>query len=47
VDFLVEMFYEKNPNPDVEIRKVFTRLLHLHRLHWFGYRHVGKDTKDA
>lgn len=46
VNFLVEMFHEKNPNPDMEIRKVFTRLLHTHRLHWFGCRHVGKDIHD-
>jgi hypothetical protein len=47
VNLLVEIFYEKNPNPGVEIRKVFTRLLHLHRLHWFGCCHAGKDIRDT
>lgn len=42
VKFLIELFYEKNPNPDSEIRKVFTRLLHVHNLHWTGCFHRGK-----
>lgn len=46
VDFLVKKFYEKNPNPDSGIRKVFTRILHSHKLHWFGCVHEGKDRCD-
>ena len=46
VNYLVEKFYEKNPDPDKEIRKVFTRILHIHRLHWFGCRHGGKIRYD-
>jgi hypothetical protein len=43
VNFLIELFCEKNPNPDVDIRKVFTRILHVHNLHWSGCSHKGKD----
>lgn len=42
VDFLVNKFFDKNPEPDKEIRKSFTRILHSHRLHWFGCVHSGK-----
>lgn len=46
VNYLVDRFYNNNPNPDKEIRKVFTRILHAHRLHWFGCRHSGKNRYD-
>ena len=39
VNFLVEKFYENNPDPERDIRKVFTRILHLHNLHWKGCYH--------
>ena len=42
INFLVKIFLEKNPDPDSEIRKVFTRLLHNHGLCWFGCVHEGK-----
>lgn len=47
VNFLIELFYEKNPNPDMEIRKAFTRMLHLHNLHWPGCFHRGKDVYNS
>jgi hypothetical protein len=47
VDFLTRLFYENNPDPDEEIRKVFTRILHLHKLHWLGCRHSGKYRYDV
>lgn len=47
VDFLIGKFYEKNQNPDADIRCVFTRILHTHKLHWFGCRHDGKDRYDV
>ncbi len=47
IDFLIRIFYEKNPNPDGDIRKSFTRILHTHKLHWFGCRHEGKDRPDV
>lgn len=47
IDFLVGKFYEKNQNPDADIRSVFTRILHAHKLHWFGCRHGGKDRYDT
>ena len=47
VNFLTNMFYEKNPDPDGDIRKAFTRTLHVHKLHWFGCRHEGKDRNDT
>lgn len=34
VDFLVAKFFMVNENPDHGIRKVFTRILHQHGLHW-------------
>lgn len=34
VDFLVTKFFMINENPDANIRKVFTRILHQHGLHW-------------
>ena len=42
INFLVTKFLEKNPDPNSEIRKVFTRLLHNHGLCWFGCLHGGK-----
>lgn len=36
VKFLVEKFYENNKNPDKGLKRAFTRLLHLHGLHWSG-----------
>lgn len=42
INFLVAKFFEINPNPDSEIRKVFTRILHNYGLCWFGCRHEGK-----
>ena len=33
-NFLVEKFYENNPNPEKGLKKAFTKLLHLHGLHW-------------
>lgn len=42
VDFIVEKFFEKNPEPNMEIRKVFTRILHQHGLCWAGCIHTGK-----
>lgn len=43
VDFLIKKFFDKNPDPDKEIRKIFTRILHYYRLHWFGCCHSGKS----
>lgn len=34
VDFLVAKFFNANENPDANMRKVFTRILHSHGLHW-------------
>jgi hypothetical protein len=34
VDFLVEKFYKNNPDPDPNIKKAFTRILHDNGLHW-------------
>lgn len=34
VDFLVKLFYEKNPEPDSGAKSVFTRLLNYHALSW-------------
>ncbi len=34
VDFLVGKFLRVNEDPDSGIRKVFTRILHQHGLHW-------------
>lgn len=36
VDFLVNKFLTKNPDPDESLRKVFSRLLHSNGLHWYG-----------
>ena len=36
VNFLVEKFYENNKNPEKGLKRAFTRLLHLHGLHWSG-----------
>jgi hypothetical protein len=41
VDFLVKKFYEKNPNPEMGLKKAFTRLLHLNKLHW-SEEYTGK-----
>lgn len=53
INFLVEKFFEKNPDADSDIRKVFTRVLHSHGLCWFGcvhgklraFRHKDSDVK--
>lgn len=42
VNFLVNKFYEKNPDPERGLKKAFTRLLHLHRLHWPG-EYIGRN----
>ena len=34
VDFLVEKFFRMNEYPEIGMRKVFTRILHDHGLHW-------------
>lgn len=34
VDFLVQKFYKKNPDPELIIRKAFTHMLHDNGLHW-------------
>ena len=47
VNHLVKKFYDNNPVPDKEIRKVFTRILHIHRLHWYGCRHSAKIRYDV
>ena len=44
VDFLVAKFFMVNEDPDSNIRKVFTRLLHQHGLHWDECR-CGKKNK--
>jgi hypothetical protein len=44
VDFLVKKFYKKNPNPEDGIKKAFTRLLHLNKLHW-SEEYKGKKKK--
>lgn len=43
-NFLVKKFYENNPNPEKGLKKAFTRLLHLHRLHW-SEEYTGKKKK--
>lgn len=30
IEFLVKKFFDENPEPDKEIRKIFTRILHYH-----------------
>lgn len=44
VDFLVAKFFMANENPDANIRKAFTRVLHSHGLHWDECR-CGKKNK--
>lgn len=44
VDFLVAKFLKVNEDPDENIRKVFTRILHQHGLHWDECR-CGKKNK--
>lgn len=44
VDFLVKKFYEKNPSPEMGLKKTFTRLLHLNKLHW-SEEYTGKKKK--
>lgn len=47
VNFLVKKFYENNPNPEKGLKKAFTRLLHLHGLHWSDeYTGKKKKTQD-
>lgn len=36
VEFLVNKFLSKNPEPNRGIRTAFTRILHTNRLHWYG-----------
>lgn len=36
VDFLVNLFYSKNPNADMQLQSLFTRALHIHGLCWSG-----------
>ena len=36
VDFLVRKFYRINPDPDLSIKRAFTRILHNNGLHWAG-----------
>jgi len=43
-NFLVKKFYENNPNPEKGLKKAFTRLLHLHGLHW-SEEYTGKKKK--
>ena len=45
INFLVGKFYEKNQNPDIGLKKAFTRLLHSHRLHW-SEEYTGKKKKN-
>lgn len=45
-NFLVEKFYENNPNPEKGMKKAFTRLLHLHGLHW-SEEYTGKKKKTG
>lgn len=44
VDFLVGKFFRVNGDPGSGIRKVFTRILHQHGLHWDECR-CGKKNK--
>ena len=46
VDFLVAKFFVVNENPDMSIRKVFTRILHHHGLHW-GECRCPKKNKNG
>ena len=34
VNFLVDKFLMQNKDPDKNLRKVFTKILHSHGLHW-------------
>lgn len=43
VDFLVNKFFKVNEDPDKNIRKVFTHILHSHGLHWKECRCGKKD----
>jgi len=36
VDFIVDKFLNKNPDPDKGLRAAFTRTLHSNGLHWHG-----------
>lgn len=47
VDFLVRKFYTNNDNPDMNIRKVFSRMLHAHGLHWDECACKKKDDGDV
>ena len=42
VDYIVKIFYDKNSQPNREMRASFTRILHYHNLCWFGCYHGGK-----
>lgn len=46
IDFLVTKFLAKNGNADMNIRKVFSRLLHTHGLHWEGCYCRNKNGED-
>ena len=43
IDFLVDKFLAKNPDPDMSIRKAFTRMLHTNGLHWKRCLCIEKD----
>ncbi len=43
VDFLVDKFLTKNPEPSIGIRNAFSRLLHENGLHWRGCSCKDKD----
>jgi hypothetical protein len=45
VDYLVEKFYKKNPNPERGLKSAFTRLLHLHGLRWSD-EYVGRNKRN-
>ncbi|MHB1868430.1 MAG: IS110 family transposase [Nitrososphaerales archaeon] len=44
---LETMFIGTNPNPDLGLRKAFTRYLHNHDLHWRGCYHLRLSDKRA
>lgn len=43
-NFLVKKFYKNNPNPEKGLKKAFTKLLHVHGLHW-SEEYTGKKKK--
>lgn len=46
VDFLVTKFFKVNKDPDDNIRKAFSRILHQHGLHWEECRCRKKNKYD-